>query len=83
MRDVGRVEGASKAESDPGSMDVVGPRTPRREQIWSVSRRRDRVAALLDMQAISDISAVVSDDTFERPIYAGSMIATVKMLKKS
>ena len=37
-----------------------------------------RVAALLDMQAISDISAVVSDDTFERPIYAGSMIATVK-----
>ena len=37
-----------------------------------------RVAALLDMQAISDIIAVVSDDTFERPIYAGSMIATVK-----
>ena len=37
-----------------------------------------RVAALLDMQAISDISAVVSDDTFERPIYAGSMIATVQ-----
>ena len=37
-----------------------------------------RVAALLDLQAISDISAVVSDDTFERPIYAGSMIATVK-----
>ena len=37
-----------------------------------------RVAALLDMQAISDISAVISDDTFERPIYAGSMIATVK-----
>ena len=37
-----------------------------------------RVAALMDLQAISDISAVVSDDTFERPIYAGSMIATVK-----
>ncbi len=37
-----------------------------------------RVAALLDLQAISDIIAVVSDDTFERPIYAGSMIATVK-----
>lgn len=37
-----------------------------------------RVAALLDMQAISDISAVISEDTFERPIYAGSMIATVK-----
>ena len=37
-----------------------------------------RVAALIDMQAISDISAVISEDTFERPIYAGSMIATVK-----
>ena len=37
-----------------------------------------RVAALMDMQAISDISAVISEDTFERPIYAGSMIATVK-----
>ena len=37
-----------------------------------------RVAALLDMQAISDISAVINNDTFERPIYAGSMIATVK-----
>jgi electron transfer flavoprotein alpha subunit len=37
-----------------------------------------RVAALMDMQAISDIIAVISEDTFERPIYAGSMIATVK-----
>ena len=36
------------------------------------------VAALLDMQAISDISAVVSDDTFKRPIYAGNVIATVQ-----
>ncbi len=37
-----------------------------------------RVAALLDVQAISDISAVISGDTFERPVYAGSMIATVQ-----
>lgn len=36
------------------------------------------VAALLDMQAISDISAVVSDNTFKRPIYAGNVIATVQ-----
>lgn len=37
-----------------------------------------RVAALLDVQMISDISAVVSSDTFERPIYAGNVIATVQ-----
>ena len=37
-----------------------------------------RVAALLDVSQISDISAVSSDDTFERPIYAGNCIATVK-----
>jgi electron transfer flavoprotein alpha subunit len=37
-----------------------------------------RVAALLDVQQISEISGVVSPDTFERPIYAGNAIATVK-----
>jgi|TARA_B110000014_G_scaffold60930_1_gene41256 electron transfer flavoprotein alpha subunit len=37
-----------------------------------------RVAALLDVSQISDISAVVSPDTFERPIYAGNCIATVQ-----
>jgi len=37
-----------------------------------------RVAALMDVQAISDISAVVSEDTFKRPIYAGNLIATVQ-----
>ena len=37
-----------------------------------------RVAALLDTNMISDISAVESADTFERPIYAGNAMATVK-----
>ena len=37
-----------------------------------------RVAAKLDVAQISEITAVVSPDTFERPIYAGNAIATVQ-----
>ena len=37
-----------------------------------------RVAALLDVAQISDITAVVSGDTFVRPIYAGNVMATVQ-----
>jgi len=37
-----------------------------------------RVAALLDVDQISDIVAVESADTFKRPIYAGNAIATVQ-----
>jgi electron transfer flavoprotein alpha subunit len=37
-----------------------------------------RVAAMLDVAQISDITQVVSADTFERPIYAGNVMATVQ-----
>jgi electron transfer flavoprotein alpha subunit len=41
-----------------------------------------RVAAKLDAQQISDITKVISPDTFERPIYAGNAIATVQSADK-
>ncbi|HET7863793.1 MAG TPA: electron transfer flavoprotein subunit alpha/FixB family protein, partial [Burkholderiaceae bacterium] len=37
-----------------------------------------RVAAKLDVAQLSDVTQVISADTFERPIYAGNAIATVQ-----
>jgi electron transfer flavoprotein alpha subunit len=41
-----------------------------------------RVAALIDVQQISDITKVISADTFERPIYAGNAMQTVQSKDK-
>ena len=39
-----------------------------------------RVAALLDVAMLSDVIKIISPDTFERPMYAGNVIATIKLL---
>lgn len=51
---------------------IVAPATSNAKNILP------RVAALLDVMVISDITGVVDADTFERPIYAGNAIQTVK-----
>ena len=58
-----------------GSYDaIVAPATTNGKNVMP------RVAALLDVMQISEISKVIAPDTFERPIYAGNAIQTVKSL---
>ena len=56
----------------PGYDVLIAPATASGKNILP------RVAAMLDVMQISDITAVKSADTFERPIYAGNAIQTVK-----
>ncbi len=56
-----------------GSYDaIVAPATSRFKNVMP------RVAALLDVMQVSEIIKVVAPDTYERPIYAGNAIQTVK-----
>jgi electron transfer flavoprotein alpha subunit len=41
-----------------------------------------RIAGMLDVMVISDVSKVISEDTFERPVYAGNAIQTVQSIDK-
>lgn len=60
------------AEVAAGYDNVLAPATPNCKNFMP------RVAALLDVAQISEVTSVVSSDTFERPIYAGNVIATVQ-----
>src|SRR5438045_9489621 len=68
---------AALIQSLPGNYDdIVAPATTTGDKIMP------RVAALLDVMQISDIVKVIAPDTFERLIYAGTSVQTVRSRDK-
>ncbi len=56
----------------PGYSHIVAPATASAKNVMP------RVAALLDVMVISDVTGVIDAETYQRPIYAGNAIQTVK-----
>lgn len=82
------IDGPAHADNSPENLaPVVAAQAREREYaavLFAASSfgkgTAPRVAAALDVQQISEVTAVISPDTFERPIYAGNAIATVRSI---
>ncbi len=75
-------EALAHALAEPMAAQVLAVASAYSHLVWPATANgknvAPRVAAKLDVAQLSDITAVHSDDTYERPIYAGNAVATVQ-----